>query len=88
MIPFSDEELIGPVKESLKLVEPMLKNDGGGMEFLGVKNGVVFVRLTGKCDGCGASHNTLKYGIERQLRNDIHPLIEVRNVQRGEQIEL
>ncbi len=88
MIPFSDEELIEPVKESLKLVEPMLKNDGGGMEFLGVKNGVVFVRLTGKCDGCGASHNTLKYGIERQLRNDIHPLIEVRNVRRGEQIEL
>ncbi len=87
MLPFSDEELIEPVRESLKLVEPMLKNDGGGMEFLGVKDGVVYVRLTGKCDGCGASHNTLKYGIERQLRNDIHPEICVKNLPRGEKFE-
>ncbi len=36
MIPFSDEELLEPVKESLKVIMPMLEQDGGGMELLGI----------------------------------------------------
>ncbi len=84
MIPFSDEELEGPVKESLKAIVPMLENDGGGLDFLGVKGGVVYVRLTGHCHGCAASAQTLKYGVERQLRVDIHPELTVVNVPEGE----
>ena len=41
MMPFSDEELINPVKASLEKSLPMLERDGGGLEFLGIKNGVV-----------------------------------------------
>ena len=37
MIPFSDEELLKPVTASLQKVLPMLENDGGGMELLGIK---------------------------------------------------
>ena len=84
MIPFSDEELEEPVKESLKAVIPMLEKDGGGLDFLGVKEGVVYVRLTGHCHGCAASAQTLKYGVERQLRIDIHPELTVVNVPEGE----
>ncbi len=84
MIPFSDEELEEPVKESLKAIIPMLEKDGGGLDFLGVKEGVVYVRLTGHCHGCAASAQTLKYGVERQLRMDIHPELTVVNVPEGE----
>lgn len=80
MIPFSDEELLKPVKESLKSVLPMLERDGGGLELIGIKEGIVYLRLIGHCVACPASDMTLKNGIERQLRIDIHPEIIVKNV--------
>lgn len=83
MIPFSDEELLPVVEETLEKVMPMLALDGGGMKLLGVRNGKVFVQLQGACVGCSASNQTLKYGIERQLRMDIHPEIEVINLAEG-----
>jgi len=83
MIPFSDEELKPVVEKSLEKVAPMLALDGGGLELLAIKNGKVFVRLQGACVGCSASGQTVKYGIERQLRMDIHPEIEVVNIAPG-----
>lgn len=88
MIPFSDEELLEPVKQSLDTVRPMLERDGGGMDLLGIKNGVVYVRLTRHCHGCAASSQTLKYGVERQLKLDIHPELSVVNIPIGEKFEL
>ena len=83
MIPFSDEELRPAVEASLEKVAPMLALDGGGMELLDIKNGKVFVQLQGACVGCGSSGQTIKYGIEKQLRMDIHPEIEVINIAQG-----
>lgn len=88
MMPFSDEELLKPVKMSLSKILPMLENDGGGMELLGIKNAKVYLRLTGACHGCPSSTQTLKYGIERQLKIDIHPEIEVINIPEGEKFEI
>jgi Fe-S cluster biogenesis protein NfuA len=39
--------------------------------------------LQGACVGCSSSGNTLKYGVERQLRMDIHPELIVINVPQG-----
>jgi Fe-S cluster biogenesis protein NfuA len=72
MIPFTDEELIVPVETAIEKVRPSLALDGGDIQFLTVKNGVVYVQLQGACVGCGSAGNTLKYGVERQLRMDIH----------------
>jgi Fe-S cluster biogenesis protein NfuA len=85
MIPFTDEELLPAVEKCLEKVKPMLALDGGGLTFLGVKNGKVFVQLQGACVGCASSGQTLKYGIERQLRIDIHPELEVVNVAAGQE---
>ena len=83
MIPFTDEELLPVVEKTLEKVKPMLALDGGGMKLLDIKNGKVFVQLQGACNGCRASDQTVKYGIERQLRMDIHPEIEVINIAPG-----
>ena len=83
MIPFTDEELMAPVKSVIDKVRPSLALDGGDIDFVTVKGGNVYVQLKGACVGCGSSGNTLKYGVERQLRMDIHPEISVVNVPLG-----
>lgn len=88
MIPFSDEELLPVVEKSLEKIKPMLALDGGGISLLCIKGGRVFVQLQGACQGCASSGQTLKYGVERQLRIDIHPEIEVINVLPGMECEI
>jgi len=83
MIPFSDEELLDPVRAVIAKVQPSLALDGGDIEFITVKDSKVYVQLKGACVGCGSSGNTLKYGVERQLRMDIHPELTVVNVPFG-----
>ncbi|MDX1809122.1 MAG: NifU family protein [Sulfurospirillaceae bacterium] len=88
MIPFTDDELLPAVEKSLDKVKPMLALDGGGLTLLGIKNGKVFVQLQGACHGCASSSQTLKYGIERQLRIDIHPELEVISIPIGTDFDI
>lgn len=83
MIPFTDEELMLPVRSVIDKIRPSLALDGGDIAFLTVKNGTIYVQLQGACIGCSSSGNTLKYGVERQIRMDIHPDLIVVNVPFG-----
>jgi len=51
------------VEAALDKVRPALMADGGNVELVEVKDGVVKVRLTGACGGCPMSQLTLKMGI-------------------------
>ena len=83
MIPFTDEELMEPVRAVIEKVRPSLALDGGDIQFLTVKNSKVYIQLKGACVGCASSGTTLKYGVERQLKMDIHPELEAINVPIG-----
>ncbi|MDD2652087.1 MAG: NifU family protein [Sulfurimonas sp.] len=83
MIPFTDEELMSPVGKVIDKVRPSLALDGGDIKFITVKNSKVYIQLRGACIGCASSGTTLKYGVERQLKMDIHPELIVINVPLG-----
>lgn len=59
------------VEEVLEKIRPALRRDGGDVELVDVKDGVVKVRLTGACGGCPMSVMTLQFGIERMLKENI-----------------
>ncbi len=65
------------VKEVLDKVRPALQRDGGDVEFIGVTDGTVKVKLTGACAGCPMSTMTLKNGIERILKEQVPEVKEV-----------
>jgi Fe-S cluster biogenesis protein NfuA len=65
------------VEKALDKIRPALMADGGGVELVEVKDGVVKVRLTGACGGCPMSQMTLKMGIERSLKSEIPEIKEV-----------
>jgi len=83
MIPFSDEELKPVVSNLVDKIRPKLALDGGDIKFINVLNSKVYVQLLGACTTCSSSSNTLKYGVERELRVNIHPQLEVVNVPFG-----
>ena len=68
------------VAEALKKIRPMLQADGGDVELIDVKDGVVTVKLQGACAGCPMSQMTLKQGIERYLKKQIPEVSEVVSV--------
>jgi Fe-S cluster biogenesis protein NfuA len=49
-------------------VAPNLQRDGGDIELVEVRDGVVRVHLVGACRSCPASETTLKLGVEHALR--------------------
>ncbi len=65
------------VEAVLDKIRPSLVADGGNVELVDVKDGIVKVRLTGACAGCPMSAMTLKNGIEQILRQEIPEVKEV-----------
>lgn len=65
------------VEMALDKIRPALMADGGNVELVEVKGGVVKVRLTGACGGCPMSQMTLKMGIERHLKKEVPEVKEV-----------
>ncbi len=68
------------IKALIAEIRPVLQQDGGDVDFVNFKDGIVKVRLTGACAGCAMSRITLKEGIERLLKKEIPGIKHVENV--------
>jgi Fe-S cluster biogenesis protein NfuA len=66
------------VQTALNEIRPALQADGGDVELVDVsETGVVKVKLTGACHGCPMGMQTLKMGIEMQLKQKVPGVSEV-----------
>lgn len=65
------------VAAALEKARPALQADGGDVELVDVKDGVVTVRLTGACGGCPMASMTLKMGVERVVREEVPEIKEL-----------
>jgi Fe-S cluster biogenesis protein NfuA len=61
----------------LDKIRPSLMADGGDVELIDVKDGVVSIRLVGACGSCPMSTMTLKHGVERTLKAELPDVKEV-----------
>ena len=68
------------VEAALAKVRPSLQADGGDVELVDVKDGVVSVKLTGACGGCPMATLTLQHGIQRILKEEVPDVKEVVSV--------
>lgn len=65
------------VEAALEKIRPALRADGGDVELVDVKDGVVTVKLTGACGSCPMSTMTLRLGVERVIRQDVPEIKEL-----------
>lgn len=61
-------------------VIPALATHGGGAVLVDFRDGIVFLELTGGCQGCSMARATLKDGIEASIRRSFPEVQEVRDV--------
>lgn len=63
------------VQEGLDEVRPYLDSHGGGVQLLGIEDGVARIRLEGSCKTCPASSATLELAVKQAL-DDAAPDLE------------
>jgi len=65
------------VQRALDRVRPYLGSHAGGVEYLGVRDGVARLRLEGSCHGCPSSTVTVRLAIEGAVRDAAPEVTEV-----------
>ena len=73
-------ETVAKIKEILDTLKPYLNMDGGNVEFVDYKDKIVYVRLTGACQACLFSDETIKNGLFETLKAEIPEIENVINV--------
>ena len=74
------DKMFEEVKKALEEIRPMLQADGGDVELIEVKDGIVRLKLVGACSGCAMAKMTLKMGIEKRLKEKVPQIKEVEEV--------
>ena len=73
-------ETISKIKIELEKIRPKLIMDGGDIEFLNFKDGILKLRFKGECAHCELSHITMKFAIEKNILEKIPEVKKVTEV--------
>jgi Fe-S cluster biogenesis protein NfuA len=66
------------VRQALDQVRPYLRSHGGGVELVGVSDGLVRLRMQGSCQSCPSSALTLKGAVEASVYQYAPDVTEIR----------
>ncbi|MFA5032412.1 MAG: NifU family protein [bacterium] len=58
-------------------IRPLLARDGGNVEVIEVKDGVVKVKLTGACHGCPMAQVTITKLVEKKIMDELPEIKQV-----------
>lgn len=68
------------IKELIEDLRPFLNADGGDIEFIRYEDKFVYIKLSGACAHCGFQDETISFGIENYLKDQIPEIEGVINV--------
>jgi NifU-like protein len=79
--PVSSYQFAKKIEKSLEeYVRPMLRQDGGDVEIVDIKDTRVYCRLSGACRGCASAGQTLRMLVETTLKDMVDQRIRVISV--------
>lgn len=59
------------VQEAINEIRGLLARDGGDIELISVKEGVVRVKLRGACSNCPMARQTLEYVVSNMIKKKV-----------------
>ena len=74
------ENIEEQIKNVIHKLRPYLQRDGGDIEYVDFKDGIVYVKMLGACAGCTMLDETLKDGVEQILMEEVPGVLEVQNI--------
>ncbi len=76
----NNEDVVAKIKEILETLRPYLNMDGGDVDFIKYEDKIVYVKLTGACQACLFTDDTLQNGLYESLKSEIPEIEGVVNV--------
>jgi Fe/S biogenesis protein NfuA len=75
----------GPLAERVRQVieqriNPAIAAHGGFITLVDVKDDVVYIEMSGGCQGCGMARVTLRHGVERMIREAVPEVARIEDV--------
>ncbi|MCQ3908896.1 MAG: NifU family protein [Mycoplasmoidaceae bacterium] len=67
--------LIEEIRKELESIKPFINADGGDVNFVSLKDGVLTLEISGHCIGCMSFDVTYTYGIKANMMQ-VHPEIK------------
>lgn len=69
------------IKRVIDKIRPYIQRDGGDIEFVSFKEGIVYVRLLGACVGCMSIDDTIQGGVKAILLDEVEGVVDVQLVE-------
>lgn len=78
-----DADIVKQIEETLEKLRVFIQRDGGDVEFdsFDSETGLVYIKMKGACAGCMFVDNTISYGIEAILIEEVPGVVGVRLVE-------
>ena len=76
-------DVLERIEKTINKIRPYIQQDGGDVQLVDFKDGIVTVRMLGACAGCMAIDSTLTEGIQAILLDEVPEVKEVRLDQPG-----
>lgn len=73
-------DLVKKITDRLNELRVNLQADGGDLEIVKIESKKVYLSLRGACGCCPHATVTIKQGLERILKDEIDPEIEIERV--------
>jgi Fe-S cluster biogenesis protein NfuA len=64
------------IEHVLEKVRPFLQREGGDVEYVGFKDGVVYLKMSGACEGCAYMDQDISAGVEIILMEEVPGVIK------------
>jgi Fe-S cluster biogenesis protein NfuA len=72
------DDVLTRIEKTINKIRPYIQQDGGDVELVDFKDGVVTVKMLGACAGCMALDVTLTDGIQAILLDEVPEVKEVK----------
>ena len=74
----SEEETIALIEATLDKIRPFLHRDGGDVEFIGFRDGIVYITMVGACEGCMFAQDDISAGVEIIIMQEVPGVLGVK----------
>ena len=64
--------------DTLEKIRPFIQRDGGDVSFDSFEDGIVYIRMSGACEGCAMINDSIEAGIGILLKEEVPGVLDVK----------